>query len=76
MKLLIMNLMEKNYKGTIRYKIYDHFGLDTKDVNAFKRIPVLEKNGRNMDGFLALLHGSFYNVMRIVRKNTNLMLLI
>lgn len=33
----------KNYKGTIRYKIYDHFGLDTKDVNAFKRIPVLEK---------------------------------
>lgn len=66
----------KNYKGTIRYKIYDHFGLDTKDVNAFKRIPVLEKNGRNMDRFLALLHGSFYNVMRIVRKNTNLMLLI
>lgn len=34
----------KNYKGTIRYKIYDHFGLDTDDVNAFKRIPVLEKN--------------------------------
>lgn len=33
----------KNYKGTIRYKIYDHFGLDTKDVNAFKIIPVLEK---------------------------------
>ena len=35
---------DKYYKGTIRYKIYDHFGLDTDDVNAYKRIPFIEKN--------------------------------